>query len=115
MIPRRGEVWVARLNPIHGAEVGKVRPVVVIQANPLIAAGLATLLVVPLTTQRRRGAESLRILIRPRDRLLRPCYAMAEQPCAIDRSRLGDGPLTSLDEIEIAALEQALRGVMGLA
>jgi hypothetical protein len=40
---------------------------------------------------------------------------MAEQPCAIDRSRLGDGPLTSLDEIEIAALEQALRGVMGLA
>ena len=29
---RRGEVWVARLNPNQGAEVGKVRPVVVIQA-----------------------------------------------------------------------------------
>lgn len=85
MIPRRGEVWVVRLNPNHGAEVGKVRPVVVIQANPLIAAGLATVLVVPLTTQRRRGAE------------------------------LGDGPLTSLDEAETEALEQALRGVMGLA
>jgi mRNA interferase MazF len=26
---RRGEVWVARLNPNQGAEVGKVRPVVV--------------------------------------------------------------------------------------
>ena len=25
---RRGEVWVARLNPNQGAEVGKVRPVV---------------------------------------------------------------------------------------
>ena len=32
---RRGEVWVARLNPNQGAEVGKVRPVVVMQADLL--------------------------------------------------------------------------------
>ena len=114
MILRRGEVWVARLNPNQGEEAGKVRPVVVTQADPLTAAGLATVLVVPLTTQRRRGAEALRVPIPPRDRLLRPCYAMAEQPRAIDRSRLGEGPLTRLDDIEIAALEQALRAVMGL-
>jgi mRNA interferase MazF len=36
---RRGKVWGARLNPNQGAEVGKVRPVVVIQANPLTKAG----------------------------------------------------------------------------
>ena len=47
---RRGEVWVARLNPNQGAEVGKVRPVVVIQADALTEASLATLLVVPLTS-----------------------------------------------------------------
>jgi hypothetical protein len=35
------------------AEAGKVRPVVVIQADLLTAAGLATLLVVPLTSQHR--------------------------------------------------------------
>ena len=35
------------------AEAGKVRPVVVIQADLLTAAGLATLLVVPFTSQRR--------------------------------------------------------------
>lgn len=50
---RRGEVWVARLNPNHGAEVGKVRPVVVIQADLLTGAGIATVIVVPLTTQHR--------------------------------------------------------------
>jgi hypothetical protein len=43
---RRGEVWVARLNPHQGAELGKVQPVVVIQADALTEAGLATLLVV---------------------------------------------------------------------
>lgn len=53
---RRGEVWVARLNPNQGAEVGKVRPVVVIQADLLTDAGIPTVLVVPLTTQMRRGA-----------------------------------------------------------
>ena len=77
---RRGEVWVARLNPNQGAEVGKVRPVVVIQADALTEAGLATLLVVPLTNQRRHGAEALRVPIPARDRLLRECWAMAEQP-----------------------------------
>lgn len=29
----RGEIWVARLNPNQGAEVGALRPVVVIQAG----------------------------------------------------------------------------------
>ena len=110
----RGEIWVARLNPNQGAEVGKVRPVVVIQADALTDAGLATVLVVPLTTQWRRGAEALRVLIPARDRLLRDCYAMAEQPRAIDRTRLGEGPLTTLTGPELAALEQALRGVLGL-
>ena len=74
----RGEVWVARLNPNQGAEVGKVRPVVVIQADLLTQAGIPTVVVVPLTTQMRRGAALLRVLIPARDRLMRDCYAMAE-------------------------------------
>jgi len=112
---RRGEVWVARLNPNQGAEVGKVRPVVVIQADLLTQADLPTVLVVPLTTQMRRGAELLRVLIRARDRLLRDCYAMAEQPRALDRARLGEGPLMTLRPEELLKLEQALLSVMGLS
>jgi len=111
---RRSEVWVARLNPNHGAEEGKVRPVVVIQADLLTGAGIATVIVVPLTTQHRRGAESLRVRIRARDRLLRECWAMAEQPQALDRGRLGEGALTVLNAAEMAALNLALRGVMDL-
>ena len=111
----RGQAWVARLNPSQGAEVGKLRPVVVIQADPLTKAGLATLLVVPLTTQWRQGTEALRVPIPARDRLLRDCYAMAEQLRAIDRARLGEGPLTSLTAAEITALDKALSGALGLA
>ena len=95
---RRGEAWVARLNPNQGAEVGKVRPVVV-----------------PRTSQRRRGAQALRVPIPARDRLLRECWAMAEQPRALDRNRIGEGPLTRLSADEMDALEQALRAALGLA
>jgi mRNA interferase MazF len=111
---RRGEVWVARLNPNQGAEVGKVRPVVVIQADLLTDAGIPTVLVVPLTTQMRRGAELLRVLIPARERLVRDSYAMAEQPRALDRARLGEGPLTRLTAEELLRLERALRAVMAL-
>ena len=87
-------------------EVGKVRPVVVIQADALTEAGLATLLVVPLTSQRRRGAEALRVPIPARDRLLRECWAMAEQPRALDRNRIGATPLT------LRLLPQLLRNAL---
>jgi mRNA interferase MazF len=34
---RRGEVWVARLDPNQGREIGKTLPVLVIQADELLA------------------------------------------------------------------------------
>ena len=76
---RRGEVWVTRLNPNQGAEVDKVSPVVVIQADAPTEADLAILLVVPNPG---------------RARLLRGCWAMAEQPRGVDRNRVDEGPLT---------------------
>jgi mRNA interferase MazF len=53
--------------------------------------------------------------ISARDRLLRECWAMAEQPRALDRNRIGEGPLTRLSAAEMDALEQALRAALGLA
>ena len=111
---RRGEIWVARLNPNQGAEVGKLRPVVLIQADPLTQAGLATVVVVPLTTQHRPATGPLRVPISARDRLLRDCYAMADQPRALDGARIGEGPLATLTAEELAALERALLGVLGM-
>ena len=77
---RRGEIWMARLNPNQGAEVGKLRPVVIVQADPITQAGLGTVIVVPLTTQDRQGTRALRVPIPSRDRLLCDSFAMADQP-----------------------------------
>jgi mRNA interferase MazF len=111
---RRGEVWTANLNPNKGAEVGKVRPVVVIQDDRLIQTGLPTILVIPLTTQFRPAFAPMRVKLAPRDRLRKECYVMVEHVRTADRLRFGEGPLATLTAEEMAAVEKSLRAVMGM-
>lgn len=111
---RRGEVWVANLNPNRGAEVGKIRPVVILQADDLLEGDLETVFVAPLTSQVRPRVAPLRVTISARDRLRRECQVMVDQTRALDRNRLGDGPLTRLSPAELAAVERSLRAALGL-
>jgi mRNA interferase MazF len=111
---RRGEVWIANLNPNKGSETGKVRPVVILQEIRLIEAGLPTVIVIPLTTQLRKGLEPLRVPIAARDRLEQDCHVMTEQIRALDRARIGVGPLTKLSAQEMADLERSLRVTLAL-
>lgn len=50
--PKRFEVWLVRLDPVLGAEIGKTRPGVVISPDEANAA-LRTVIVAPLTSIRR--------------------------------------------------------------
>jgi mRNA interferase MazF len=111
---RRGEIWVANLNPGRGREIGKIRPVLVIQDDALTAIGAPMVIVLPLTTQVYPAFRHWRVTIEPRDRLLKPCQVVIDQPRAIDTGRFGDGPLTSLSAEEMAAVEKSLRAVLGL-
>jgi mRNA interferase MazF len=111
---RRGEIWTANLNPNKGGEIGKARPVVVLQDDRLTQTGLPTILTLPLTTQFRPVYAPLRVPVRARDRLERDCYVMIEHARALDRSRFGEGPLATLTAEEMAAVEKSLRAVMGM-
>ncbi len=111
---RRGEIWLGNLNPNRGSEVGKVRPVLIMQADFLIAQGDPTIIVLPLTTQVRASKEPLHVTVTARDRLPDDCQVMPEQPRTLDRRRLIDGPLTRLTEEELARVERSLKAVLGL-
>ena len=110
---KRGEVWVGNLNPNRGAETGKIRPVLIVQADFLTEAGSETVVVLPLTTQVRPAKEPLHITIVARDRLRETCQVMTEQPRTLDRRRLADGPLTTLTAGEMAKVEKSLLAVLG--
>jgi len=111
---RRGEIWVGNLNPNRGSEIGKIRPVLILQADFLTEQGEPTVIVLPLTTQVRKSKEPLHVTVPARDRLRQACQVMPEQPRTLDRTRLADGPLTKLSREEMRAVEASFRAVTGL-
>jgi mRNA interferase MazF len=111
---RRGEIWVGNLNPARGAEIGKIRPVLIIQADELSAIDTPMVVVLPMTTQLYPGFTKWRYTIAARDRLLRDCQIVIDQPRSLDRKRLGDGPLTVLTPEEMGAVERSLKAILGM-
>jgi mRNA interferase MazF len=55
MTVKRGEVWLADLNPIRGSEQAGVRPILIFQ-NDAINAFTSTVVTIPFTTNLRRAA-----------------------------------------------------------
>ena len=111
---RRGEIWVARLNPNKGNEMGKMRPVLIFQDDQVLSSGLLTVLAIPLTTQFRPSFAPLRVRVQARDRLLKDSFVVIEQIRALDRSRFLEGPLTTLHQEEMVEVEKSLKAVLGL-
>lgn len=111
---RRGEIWTANLNPARGREVGKIRPVLIMQADELIDADTPMVVVLPLTTHVYPEFRLWRVTVPARDRLNDACQVVVDQPRALDRRRIGEGPLTTLTAAELASVERSLRAVLGM-
>lgn len=111
---KRGEIWLADLNPRRGTEPGKTRPVLIIQAQALLDAGHPSTLIIPLTTQLTDHAEPLRLRIAAQDKLRKDSDLLLDQLRAIDNQRLIEGPLTRLTTIQLRAIMKALKELMDL-
>ncbi len=113
-MPERGEVWLAHLNPRRGIEVGKTRPVLIVQAQALIDAGHPSTIIVPLTTNLIDDAEPLRIRVLETQSLRQQSDLLIDQIRAIDNRRLLGVPLAQLDDELMRRVAQALREVLGV-
>ena len=111
---KRGEIWLADLNPPRGTEPGKTRPVIIVQAQALLDAEHPSTLVVPLTTRLVDAAEPLRIRIRASGSLKKDSDALIDQVRAIDNRRLIQGPLSRLPAKQLDAVGHALLDVFEL-
>ncbi len=111
---RRGEIWTANLNPSRGREIGKIRPVLIVQADELNDADTPMVVVLPLTTHVYPEFKLWRVTVPARDRLKDPCQVVVDQPRALDRARIGEGPLTTLTPAELASVERSMRAVLGM-
>src|SRR5438552_19064162 len=113
-MPDRGEVWLADLDPGHGTEPGKTRPVLIVQAQALLDAGHPSTLIVPLTTNRVAGAEPLRVRVPARGGLRQESDLLIDQLRAVDNRRLFGGPVARLSPGLLSQVAEAIREVMDL-
>lgn len=112
---KRGEIWLADLNPRRGTEPGKTRPVLIVQAQALLDAGHPSTLIVPLSTKLIEDSRPLRLRVEPEGKLRRRSDLLIDQLRAIDNARLIQGPLTTLESTAVARVDDALRDVLDLA
>ena len=113
-MPDRGEVWLADLDPRHGTEPGKTRPVLVIQAQALLDCGHPSTIVIPLTSNIEENAEPLRVRVPPSGRLRRQSDLLVDQIRVIDTRRLVKGPMTRLPRGLMTKVGTAIQEVLDL-
>ena len=118
---QRGQLWEVDFEPqTHKEQPGKRgRPALVIQTNILNAAGHATTIVIPGTTQVYRDAQGdgypLRISLGKVGKLKDETDLLVDQIRTISNRRLmGDKPISELSRAHMKRVEEALRVLTGV-
>jgi len=108
-----GEIWLADLNLKVGTELGKLRPVLIIQNQILLEINHPSTLIIPLTTKLIDDTEPLRIRIKAQARLAKNSDLLIDQIRAIDNKRLTTGPLMTCDNQFMKKVYKAISEVIG--
>lgn len=84
---KRFDVWYANMNPSHGTEPGKIRPVVIVQTD-LLNNNHPSTVICPITTSIEPEAEILRVNLSKNEAGLKTKSAiLVDQIRAIDNRR----------------------------
>jgi len=111
---RRGEIYLANLNPGGGTEPGKTRPVLIVQDQALIDAQHPSTLIIPLTTRLIDNAEPLRLRIPAGGKLNKTSDLIIDQLRAIDNRRLIEDPLLKCTDTFMLRVEQCMQEILGI-
>src|SRR4051794_19577025 len=113
MTVKRGEIWLADLNPIRGSEQAGTRLVLIFQ-NDLINPFTTTVLAIPLPTNLRRAAlQSCVRIASGEGGLLSDSVALCHQLRALDTTRL-HRKLGSVSQPTLTAVERCVLFTLGI-
>ncbi len=110
----RGGVYLARLDPVKGAEVGKRRPVVLLTDQYLLDIKPPHIFICPLSSQSDPAYQSLHVKLPARDNLRVESYALAEHCRSISIRRIQPERLAQLDTDEIMQIIHRLQHLIGV-
>jgi mRNA interferase MazF len=113
MTIRRGEIWLANLNPTRGSEQAGIRPVLIFQTD-LLNRFTTTVLTIPLTTNLRRASLPSCVSISSGEGgLVSDSVALCHQLRVLDKSRL-QRKLGTVSQQILSAIESRMLFTMGI-
>jgi len=110
----RGGVYLARLDPARGAEVGKLRPIVVLTDDTLLGVQPAHVFICPLSSRSEPAYEALHLALSARDNLRTNSFVLVEHCRAVSVRRLLKERLAQLDTGEVNEIARRLQRMIGL-
>jgi mRNA interferase MazF len=113
VIVKRGEVWLADLNPTRGSEQAGTRPVLIFQ-HDMVSRFTTTVLTIPLTTNLRRAAlPSCVRIVQGDGGLVHDSVALCHQLRVLDTARL-QRRLGAVSQETLAAIESCVLFTLGI-
>jgi len=109
---KRGEIYLAYLNPNKGKEVGKLRPVLILQSDFLNEVNHPTVIILPLTTQLIDNAYPLRYRISKRGKLRQDSDVLCDQIRSISIQRIKDDLICKVYDDEMIEIEKQVKLVL---
>jgi mRNA interferase MazF len=110
---RRGEVWLAELEPTRGREQAGSRPVLIVSTDPFNQGRARLVIGVPFTT-RGRGIPTHVEVHPPDGGLHEVSFAMCEQLRSLAVDRLAPQPFGSVSAGVLRSVERRLRLLLDL-
>ena len=110
----RGGIYLAKPNPAKKNEVGKVRPIIILNSQVILNNTPPVVFVCPLSSQSQPEFKALHIILEPRDSLHVKSYALVEHCRSITVSRLIYPRLAQITDNEINIILHSFQRLIGL-
>jgi len=111
---KKGEIYLAKLNPKKGNEVGKIRPVLIYQTDLLNDCEHPTTIILPISTILIDGAYPLRYRVSKRDKLDKDSDILCDQIRALDNQRIIPNLLMTLSYKEILEIDKQVKIILDI-
>jgi mRNA interferase MazF len=113
LLPNRGEIWLADLNPTRGHEQAGARPVLIVSTNRFNHGPAGLVFALPLTRTNRRIPVHVPIEP-PEGGVTVPSYILCDGLRSIAKERLGERPWGTISRTTLHKVENYLRVLMEL-
>src|SRR5262245_52871034 len=105
----RGGIYLAKLDPAKAAEIGKIRPVILLNAQSILDVIPPTVFICPLGSKSQPTFSHLHTYLSAKDNLFVDSYALIEHCRSISLKRLLHPRLSQLTSKELSLILHRLK------